>query len=65
MDISVVYLTRLHGIAQKIAHTFTFDDYHMTNDFAAAPMSACVKALEADCLRLKTNLPAEYHQNGM
>lgn len=63
-DISIVHLTRLHGVAQKIAHTFTLDSYDMTTDFTAAPTGACVKVLEADLVRLKTSLPDGSHHDG-
>ena len=63
-DISVVHLTRLHGLAQKIARTFTIDDYYMTTNFTAAPIGACVKALEADLLRLRNSLPEGFHYDG-
>ena len=63
-DTSVCHLTRLHGLAYRIAHTFTRDDYHMTPDFTSAPTGACVKAFEADLLQLKSSFPEEVHNNG-
>ena len=63
-DMSVVNLTRLHGLAQKIAHTFILDDSHETTNFTAAPTVACVKALEVDLLQLKGSLPEGSHHNG-
>ena len=64
-DTSVGHLTRIHGQAYNIAQTFTRDGYHMTPALASAPTGACVKALEADLLRLKSSFPEGAHHNGM
>lgn len=63
-DSSVVHLTHLHGLARKVAHTFTLDDYHVTTDFTAALTGACVKALETELQQLKSSLPEGYHHIG-
>lgn len=63
-DISVGHLTRLHGLAQKIAHTFTVDELRMPLELTAAPAGACVKALEADLLRLQDSFSDRFHHDG-
>ena len=63
-DVSAVQLARIHGLAYKIARTFSHEKDHNIADFTAGPIGAGVRASEADLLQLKSSFPKGFHHNG-